>query len=392
MSGVDAGTAPRARGVLPRDRLGALIVALRERGYQVIGPTLRDGAIVYDAIRSDTDLPVGWTEIRDAGRYRVERRNDGAVFGYAVGPDSFKKLFHVPVERLFRIERNGRRVGLVPEALESPRRALFGVRSCDLHAIAIQDGILRDGAYADPRYAARRSDVIVVALQCAESGGTCFCVSMNTGPRAEHGFDLALTELGVDGDHRFLVEVGTDVGQELYDELGVAPAREHDVHAAAAATEQAARGMGRRLDTRGIKELLYDNIEHPRWDDVATRCLACTNCTMVCPTCFCSSVEDESDLTNTTSERVRRWDSCFNLDFSYVHGGAVRPSVRARYRQWMTHKLATWIDQFGGSGCVGCGRCITWCPVGIDITEEVAAIRDQPVAPRRRGTNGGHGA
>jgi Fe-S oxidoreductase len=97
---------------------------------------------------------------------------------------------------------------------------------------------------------------------------------------------------------------------------------------------------------------------------------------MVCPTCFCTTVEDVSDVTGDHAERWRRWDSCFTLGFSYIHGGSIRNSGKARYRQWMTHKLASWIDQFGTSGCVGCGRCITWCPVGIDITEEARAIRD----------------
>jgi sulfhydrogenase subunit beta (sulfur reductase) len=96
---------------------------------------------------------------------------------------------------------------------------------------------------------------------------------------------------------------------------------------------------------------------------------------MVCPTCFCTSVEDSTDVDGDGVVRVQRWDSCFTVDYSYIHGGSVRSSDRSRYRQWMTHKLSTWFDQFGSSGCVGCGRCITWCPVGIDITEEVAAIR-----------------
>jgi sulfhydrogenase subunit beta (sulfur reductase) len=136
--------------------------------------------------------------------------------------------------------------------------------------------------------------------------------------------------------------------------------------------------MGRQMDTNGLKELLQGNPTHKQWDDVAARCLTCANCTMVCPTCFCTTVEDHTDLTGQTAERVRRWDSCFTLDFSYIHGGSVRTETKSRYRQWMTHKLASWIDQFGTSGCVGCGRCITWCPVGIDITAEVAAIRASP--------------
>jgi sulfhydrogenase subunit beta (sulfur reductase) len=117
-----------------------------------------------------------------------------------------------------------------------------------------------------------------------------------------------------------------------------------------------------------------NNLTHPRWDDVAKRCLSCTNCTMVCPTCFCSTVNEVNDLAGEKTTRERVWESCFNEEHSHTAGGAVHPTTKSRYRQWLTHKLATWIDQFGTSGCVGCGRCITWCPVGIDITEEVAAM------------------
>jgi ferredoxin len=198
---------------------------------------------------------------------------------------------------------------------------------------------------------------------------------MGTGPKADSGFDLALTELFEDGEHRFLVEVGSPRGQEVFDELPHRPAGAADEEAAQAVIEQTAASMGRTLDTDDIKGLLYANLEHPRWDEVSERCLTCGNCTMVCPTCFCSTVEDVTDLAGGEAERTRLWDSCFTLDHSYIHGGNVRETGRSRYRQWMTHKLASWIDQFGSSGCVGCGRCITWCPVAIDITEEAAAIR-----------------
>ena len=96
---------------------------------------------------------------------------------------------------------------------------------------------------------------------------------------------------------------------------------------------------------------------------------------MVVPHAHVSTIEDVPDLSMENADRVRRWDSCFTDDFSYIHGGNMRPSVSSRYRHWITHKLSTWYDQFGTSGCVGCGRCITWCPPGIDITEEVRAIR-----------------
>jgi ferredoxin len=130
------------------------------------------------------------------------------------------------------------------------------------------------------------------------------------------------------------------------------------------------------MDTGDLPDLLYGNLDSPQWDLIAQRCLSCTNCTMVCPTCFCVDVQDLSDLSGQNTERQRIWDSCFNTDFSHVHGGNTRPNIRSRYRQWLTHKLASWVDQFGELGCVGCGRCITWCPVGIDLTEEITAIRE----------------
>ena len=217
--------------------------------------------------------------------------------------------------------------------------------------------------------------MFVVAVQCGQAGGTCFCVSMETGPRATEGYDLALTEIVGDGRHEFLGEVGTERGAEVMAEVASRAAGAADVETADAIIERTAASMGRRMDTEGLKELLDRNLEHPRWDEVSERCLSCGNCTMVCPTCFCTEVDDIGDLAGVEAGHVRRWDSCFNLEFTYVHGGSVRDSPRSRYRQWMTHKLATWHDQFGTSGCVGCGRCITWCPVAIDITEEAAAIR-----------------
>jgi ferredoxin len=364
------------RSVLDLEGLGGLITGLRERGYQVVGPTVRDRAIVYDTIESIDDLPSGWTDEQDGGTYRLHRREDDARFGYAVGPHSWKKYLFPPRTRLWRAERSDDGI-TVQEDTQAPQApyAFLAVRSCELAAIAVQDRVFLGGDYADPVYAERRAGNFIVAVNCGTPAGTCFCVSMGTGPRAGGGYDLALTEV-IDGIwHHFVVEVGSERGAELLASIPHRAASEDDRQAAEAVTDAAAARMGRQLDTTGIKELLYANPEHPRWDDVADRCLACGNCTLACPTCFCSTVEDTSDLTGTSAERWRRWDSCYTLDFTSLGGESVRNSTRSRYRQWLTHKVATWIDQFGTSGCVGCGRCITWCPVGIDLTEEVAAIR-----------------
>jgi ferredoxin len=364
--------------LIERDDLDALIAALSARGYTVVGPTVRDGAIVYDEIAATDDLPVGWTDEQDAGHYRLRPRDDQAVFGFAVGPHSWKRYQLPPETRLWRarLGEDGSLTDLAAPPAAPARYAFLGARSCELHAMGILDRVLHGGAHPDPARRARPDDVFVVAVQCGEAGGTCFCVSMGTGPTAEAGFDLALTEVVGDGGHVFVAEVGSARGAEVLADVPHRPAAAPERDAAHAAHARAATQMGRELDVTDIKAVLYRNYEHPRWDEVAERCLTCGNCTMVCPTCFCTTVEDVTDLDGAHVERHERWDSCFTVDHSHIHGGAVRGSARARYRQWMTHKLATWIDQFGSSGCVGCGRCITWCPVGIDITEEARAIRE----------------
>ncbi len=397
-----------------------LIEALRRRAFTVVGPTVRDGAIVYDELDSMADLPAGMTDEQAPGHYRLKKRTDGALFGYVVGPQSWKRFLFPPRELLWQLRRtpdgfaSGGTSGTTDE-----RYAFLGVRSCELHAIARQDRVFLGGQHTDPLYAARRHNAFVIVVQCAEARSTCFCTSMNTGPRAQGGFDLALTErisernpepnpdapshplaaasADADGDlgdyrHEFLVEVGSDAGQAVLDELQHRQATREDRDAAMRQSDAVAASI--RAANRAFigaesadahvsggeraRQILRENPEHPHWQDVAQRCLTCANCTMVCPTCFCHTIEDTTDLSGDHAERWRRWDSCFSQEFAYIHGGTARASAPARYRQWLTHKLSSWFEQFDSSGCVGCGRCITWCPVGIDLRQEVHAIASAP--------------
>ena len=364
------------RFIIESQHLEQLLQALAHRGYEVIGPAVFEGAIVYRPLTSIKDLPEGGTDEQQGGKYRLKRRTDHALFGYVVGPHSWKKFLHPPVLRLWQAERKPRGFRLLQEEPAKTKYAFVGVRACELHAIAIQDQVFVQGPFEDSNYKARRKNVFIVAVNCGQAGGTCFCASMNTGPKATFGYDLALTELLQNDRHCFLVDVGTECGGEVLSHIPHHKASDTDKRAADSIVAETAQHMGRNLEMLGIKELLYRNSESPQWDNVATRCLSCANCTMVCPTCFCTTVEDVTDLSGGSAERWRRWDSCFTVDFSYIHGGSVRATSKSRYRQWLTHKLATWIDQFGKAGCVGCGRCITWCPVGIDITAEVRSLRD----------------
>jgi ferredoxin len=358
---------------LAKSDLDTLIRLLRSQGYQVIGPTIDQAAIVYRAIESAAELPVGWTEYQEAAHYRLVERGDGRYFGYTVGPQSWKQYLFPPAVAVSEAVPGGDGWQFRSPADDAPRFAFLGVRACELAAIEVQDRTFVKGPYVDPIYQARRAGALIIAVNCTMAAATCFCASMGTGPRCKSGFDLALTEL----DDGFVVEVATEPGRSIVAALPTSETDAARLTLAQQARQNAANQITRRLDTSDIRDLLLGNLNHPRWDEVAQRCLSCANCTMVCPTCFCASVEEVTDLREERVERRRVWDSCFNVDFSYINGGVIRNTIRARYRQWLTHKLASWIDQFGVSGCVGCGRCITWCPVGIDLTEEVAAIRGQ---------------
>lgn len=368
--------------IFERAELDNLIVTLKRRGFKVIGPTVNDSAIIYDELTDAKDLPNGWTDEQTNGTYRLKRRDDDAVFAWTVGPQSWKKFLFPPIQKLFATHKSTKGLDLqnlkkqAPEEFQPIKYAFIGVRSCELNAITIQDKVFLGGPYVDPLYQKKRTGIFIVAVNCSQAGGTCFCESMNTGPKATAGFDLALTEVLNNKNHYFIAEAGTALGEDILKSIKCTKATEEDIATAKKITEQTKTQIRRSVDTTDLKNILYQNSEHPRWERTAALCLTCANCTMVCPTCFCATVEDVTDLGGKQADRIRKWDSCFTLDFSYIHGGSVRTSAKSRYRQWVTHKFASWVDQFGTFGCVGCGRCITWCPVGIDITEEVRAIRE----------------
>ena len=362
-----------ANVVIPKPSLQKVFDNLRASGFALIGPTVRDGAVVLDEISGLEDLPLGWTAEQAPGRYRLKQLHQQEYFGYGVAPQSWKRFLHLPQITLFSLEKADGKWVFKAAQPTIPPRAFIGVRACELSAIGIQDRVFLGGEFHDPYYSRQRERIFILAANCARAYSTCFCSSMKTGPKVTQGFDLSLTELS----NAFVLEVGSEMGSEMLRDTPWEPATAFDLGRAAQCMHNAEREIERQLRTDDLPKLLYDNLEHPRWDDVAARCLSCANCTQVCPTCFCVTVEDTCNLKATAAERTRAWDSCFVKEFSHVHGGNIRPTIRARYRQWLTHKVASWIDQFGTSGCVGCGRCITWCPVGIDLTEEIKAIREK---------------
>lgn len=297
--------------VIAPQGLDALIEVLEERGHTVMGPTVRDGAIVVDEVHAVDDLPGGWGDEQEAGSYRLHRRDDDALFGYAVGPQSPRQCLSPPRVRLWSATRTDDGFEVEEDRAPSPRYAFLGIRACELAAVAIQDRVFLGGAATDPTYASARAEAFFVGVTCGTPARTCFCASMGTGPRVERGHDLGLTELISEDDHELLVEVGSEAGAlvlaEVLDRTPGRPATDEDLMSGDAVVEITRSRMVRSLDPAAARDVLAANPDHPRWDDVAERCLSCANCTLVCPTCFCSAVEDVTTLDGSRAERVRRW-------------------------------------------------------------------------------------
>lgn len=368
---------------LPRARLDDLLAALAGGDRRVVGPTVSDGAIAFSDVTSAADLPGGWTLLTAPGRARLERLPDGPgavrVFQYPVSGEGIKRFTFPSRVDALSVETDEK--GTVRVRVEAPAEriplAVVGARACDLAALAVHDRVLTGGPVIDPDYASRRSDLLVVAVQCAVAGSTCFCASMGTGPEVTTGADLILGEL----DDGFVVRATTPAGRAIVARLGLVAADAS--HSAQTTMEVAATraSMGTDAVPSNARDLLLANLEHPRWDAIAERCVACANCTLVCPTCFCTGLTVQSDFDGRASRSVRTWDSCFTDGFARVAGGSFRPRHKDRYRQWLTHKFATWWDQFGTSGCIGCGRCVAWCPVGIDIRDELRGFAEASPPP-----------
>lgn len=356
---------------LPVFALPALFAALQARGYRCIGPRLEQDSIVFGELASAADLPRGLLAEQAPGSFRLGHDGQNRFFAWANGAQAIKPWVFAPRESLWRVNRD-EQGALRFESVTSPadKIAMIGVRACDLAALRLQDAHFLKPPYTDSNYASRRQSLFLVAVQCAEPAATCFCASTGDGPTPRSGFDLTLAELG-DG---FVIAAGSDAGAQVLAALNLQEATPEQMQAAHEQGKASAQRQTRRLPGRDLRPMLMSNLEHARWDDVAGRCLSCGNCTAVCPTCFCHAESDEPSAGTGESLHVRQWDSCFNEGHGYLHGHNVRPDTRSRYRQWLVHKLATWHDQYGRSGCVGCGRCVTWCPAGIDLTEEVAAL------------------
>ncbi|GAB4428642.1 MAG: 4Fe-4S dicluster domain-containing protein [Anaerolineales bacterium] len=357
---------------LPKASFDSLLDRLTKKGYMPIGARVEHETLVYAPVNKLDDLPKGYVSEQEAGHFRLTKTNHERYFDYIPGAHSWKQFLFPPRVELFKLRKNGGWTTELPSD-EQPKYAFIGVRGCELSAIQIQDGIFIRDDFTDPVYEKRRQNLFILTVNCLHPAGACFCTSLQTGPKAASGFDLSLTEL----DDVFLLEIGSEMGRQILSGLAIEPASAFLLQAAQKGLERAARQIQRELETSDLPELMLKNLDHPHWHKIAQRCLSCGNCTQVCPTCFCWDTIDTSDLLGKETKRERIWDSCFNIGYSYQAGGNTRPTIHARYRQWLSHKLGTWKEQQGTLGCVGCGRCIVWCPAGIDLTEEIPVFRKE---------------
>lgn len=358
---------------IEKEALTSLIATLQANGYQTIGPRVEENTLVNAPVDQLSDFPIGYTSQQEKSHFRLNKVGHKRYFDSTPGQASWKPFLFPPRSQLFKsIKENGD----WKETLDNtppPKLAFIGVRPCDMAAILIQDNVFIRDDFTDPIYQTRRQNLLIITVNCLRPAATCFCRSMGTGPKANDGFDLSLTEL----DKVFLVEIGSDAGLSLMQNIPWELASAYHLQAAKQGLAEAKRAIQRKVENLdSLPDLLLDNLDHPRWNQIGERCLSCANCTQVCPTCFCWDTVDNTNLSGDQTERVRIWDSCFNPSYSAQAGGNTRPSTKARYRQWLTHKMSTWTKQFDTLGCTGCGRCIVWCPAQIDITEEINAFQE----------------
>ncbi len=340
------------------DSLEILFKELQHLNYVVVGYKVVDNVLRLTKLDSFKELARDVEDVQNPGKYSLI---PGSFYRH--GPDSPKIYLYPPEHLLFTVSPEWKvELPTTPEDYI----AFFGIKPCDLASIKVLDRVLLD---VDEYYRTLRKRLVVIVENCTQPGNTCFCATMGTGPRAMNGFDIAFTRLG----DKLVIEAGSEFGLKLLNLLELEPIDDTTYRDFESTIRRATDKAKAGFELENLPELLELNIESKVYKEITERCLGCSNCNMVCPTCFCFDVLDIPEL-NGSAKRVRVWDGCLNFVYAQVAGGHFRRDLWARYRHFILHKFTYWIKQFGTYGCVGCGRCITWCPTGIDIRESVRKV------------------
>jgi len=359
---------------LYKNDFDSLLKTLKLEGYHIIAPQVADNAIVYRELLNFSQLPLGVSDIQGRGKYALEVCGHNNWFAWANGPQALKPLLFSANEPLWSATQGeDKTIHFEQKLPEVKPTAVLGVRACDLAALALHDKHFLEREYVDPYYQQRRNSLLLIAVNCSHPSANCFCVSTGDGPFVQQAYDILLTEL----DDRFLISSGSEEGEKICRQLTLDDATETDLQREEDQQKTAIAVQKKSLPNVNIADSLQKKLNHPQWEVIAEKCLSCGNCTAVCPSCFCHKEIDQQSLDGENSLHSRHWDSCFSQEHGHIHGAHIREETSKQYRQWLTHKFSAWVEQYGKSGCVGCGRCISWCPAGIDVTEELSVLCDE---------------
>lgn len=271
-----------------------------------------------------------------------------------------KKLFVPPSFNMFQVTAKGYK----EDYSWIKERILFGLHPCDIHGLLTLDRIFAQN-FPDSYYLQARKKTLILGLSCWPDE-YCLCLSTHT-DIIEEGFDLFFSEL----DNDYLVWIGSSQGDDLirmkpeFFEEGLG---QRDIEKYIEWREKRAQAFKIKINFVFMPDLMELKYNDSVWEKAGTACLACGSCSMVCPTCNCYNVRDEILLGDKPGRRVREWDSCTLLEYSLVAGGEnFRAKKSSRLKLWYTHKLQAFGSKYGKPSCVGCGRCLVTCPVGINV-------------------------
>ncbi len=331
-----------------KDKLAEVIGALE--GYQVFAPMAVDDVVRFKPVEDPAEVSLDFHNSNVPPKELMFPQTE-TLFKYRVGSTDIEPE--------------------VPE--ESAKRLVFGIRPCDAMAYTIVDH-LYSWDFPDPYYQKRRESTVLFGLACAEPMSSCFCPSLGGGPASEKGLDALMFDLG----DTFYVKTITDSGEEAAKAMGLEAASETEVKAAQAQEAEALAGIKRSIDTEGIPEKLPALYDHPFWEQFSDRCLSCGICTFLCPTCHCFDIQDEVEAFD--GRRARMWDTCMFAEYTaHTSGHNPRPTRKERTRNRISHKYSYFPEKFDVIACVGCGRCIYFCPVNIDILDILEKSKQAPV-------------
>jgi ferredoxin len=331
---------------LPKDKINDFLSALSD--YEVWAPVKKDSATLFDRLEDVTTLS-------------LDLENQPVISKKVVFPQN---------EPLFSYDRKGT---VTETDLNAGKDTIvFGIRPCDARSFTLLDPVF-EGDVPDPYYLTRRSKAVLVGIACTDPFVNCFCTSIGGNPFGREGLDL----LFIDCDDAYAVEVVTDRGKDITDKTSslLSPAVPEDSIQMAQLAQESSDKISRHVDLSGLPEKLASLFEHPIWKEFALKCIGCGICTYSCPTCYCFDMQDETTINR--GRRVRTWDSCMFPEYTlHASGHNPRPSRTERFRNRLYHKFKFNQDNFGAYSCVGCGRCISLCPVNIDLIDYLSRVKE----------------